>query len=769
MIRIACPNCSTLYTLDDAFYGKTVRCQRCSHSFTIDEGNLVDRLAGAQELRLEFQQPALAAADPAGPDPEPTAPPPRRQPRRPRRRVGNKSIAGPALVMGLTVLLVGGVIIGSIYYLIHAFNEEEARPRYVGPSPTIPLPTNPLTPPTVDTTRKADFEVKSVDSQALGLAVLHPRGPSWPVVERPPANAGRETAVAKLKQSTAYLRVNQSGGDGSGSGFFALEPGLLVTNAHVVGMMRPSDADPTELEVIINSNEANEVRLKGSVVAVDRKHDLALVRVRGANLPPPLSVISSSGLAELQDIFAGGFPLGSTRGKNIAVNPGAVSSLLKEAGVLAKVQIQADLQPGNSGGPVVDSLGRVVGVSVAIIRDTQINFAVPTDFLNDLYRGAVRSLYLYPPSMSGDALLLPVIAHFDDAFGRIDTVALDWWIGDPGDPRPASVEPPPPLAGDQPRSSVALAYARARSQGQARAELSLPPLPDGKVYWLQLATVDKRDKSKRYYTAHSYRPGRLLTRSSVRCGAQPASAVDGQFDYRSNISLRSEHGDLGTWRLYLRKRWEDEPAPDRAAHRVKTFNVGARQNEEPLRVADLVQMLPMMGIQPHLQDRSDVSSLGSADKFLHGSLGTPFLNLPRDLGINLPEGTIDPLRTNWGRTAKLTIPYVLGRAEVSKFNLKCSYLGVEKVEGRNLAVVRLEGTILQTPEVRALGTLWGIARVDVETNTATDVYALVELEMENIQLMPVLPANADSLSFLGSLEFSWSTKPRRGQAEAAGD
>jgi len=179
-----------------------------------------------------------------------------------------------------------------------------------------------------------------------------------------------------------------------GSGFFAVEKGIVLTNAHVLGMLKPDARLPQRVQVVCDSGEPSERTFAAEVLGVDRSSDLAVLRVPGDDLPDPLEVKSARNLAELQKVFVFGFPFGEQLGKNITISESSVSSLRKEPGtdIIQKVQVNGGMQPGNSGGPVVDTRGHVVGVAVSIIQGTQINFAIPGEdvhgFLRD--RGIVR-------------------------------------------------------------------------------------------------------------------------------------------------------------------------------------------------------------------------------------------------------------------------------------------------------------------------------------------------------------------------------------------
>jgi S1-C subfamily serine protease len=163
---------------------------------------------------------------------------------------------------------------------------------------------------------------------------------------------------------------------GVGSGFIFDASGLILTNNHVVegsGTITVTLKDGTELP--------------GSVVATDAKHDLAVVKVQGTNLPT-IPVGSDSALQVGQLVVAIGSPLGtftesvtsgilSATGRTIQVGSETSRQVTSMSGLL---QTDAAINPGNSGGPLLDATGHVIGVNVAVAASAQgIGFAVPID------------------------------------------------------------------------------------------------------------------------------------------------------------------------------------------------------------------------------------------------------------------------------------------------------------------------------------------------------------------------------------------------------
>ncbi|MBA4066264.1 MAG: hypothetical protein C0501_21620 [Isosphaera sp.] len=225
------------------------------------------------------------------------------------------------------------------------------------------------------------------------------------VLALPPLAAAAEplsrAEVAKLaKPATALVEVK---GAGFGSSFCVHPSGLFVTNEHVVSTLPPDGA----VTLVLDPGLETQKTLKARVVRADKEADLALLRADGEHKLPALAVGSDEGLGELTELIAFGFPFGVALAKpgeypTVTVNVVNVSSLRTDADrKLHRIQLDSTLNPGNSGGPVVDRHGKVMGVVVGGIRGAGINVAVPARHLARFL--ARPQLAFTPPVVSNNS------------------------------------------------------------------------------------------------------------------------------------------------------------------------------------------------------------------------------------------------------------------------------------------------------------------------------------------------------------------------------
>jgi hypothetical protein len=210
--------------------------------------------------------------------------------------------------------------------------------------------------------------------------------------------------VELVKKATVYIRIETDTWISSGTGFVISSDEknvLIATNHHVALPTPPAGSRPaptgktSPITVVFDSGMKTQQSYTGTVVAADAEKDLAVVRVgRTKNLVRPIPYEEPVKLVETMQVYTFGFPFGellaSDKGfPTITIGKASVSSFRNGPdGELARVQIDGNLNPGNSGGPVVDSKGRLVGIAKSILRDGQgIGFAIPASDLTRLLQG----------------------------------------------------------------------------------------------------------------------------------------------------------------------------------------------------------------------------------------------------------------------------------------------------------------------------------------------------------------------------------------------
>jgi S1-C subfamily serine protease len=407
MLRVMCPHCQTKIEQPTVSANGIVQCWYCRRQLKVPGTTRgAERTGGGTDP----PRPAASAPRPSAPTRPavPPPPPPAQEVRRPsrrdqhdrpgrRRKHAAHSNDAVAWIVGGSVC--GLVIIGVIVVLVVVLGANDKQNQIVQNPP-------PRMPP-----QGSGSLVRASSPDVPVRPLIESKGPTGsPAPSRPSEEKSRPfgppssraeldpDVVRRIKAATVFLRVEASNGNQfTGSGFFALKRDIIITNAHVVGMKQPQSAEPRQIVVAVNSGEPDEWRCEAKVVAVSKKWDTAALRLRltqglAHRLPEPLPVRPANVL-ETQRVYASGLPLSEKLGVGIKINALSVSSLHKENGVLVAIQLDGALHPGNSGGPILNGDGTVIGIARAsgILEVDErsgqkrvseaIQFAIPSDFI----------------------------------------------------------------------------------------------------------------------------------------------------------------------------------------------------------------------------------------------------------------------------------------------------------------------------------------------------------------------------------------------------
>ncbi len=208
-----------------------------------------------------------------------------------------------------------------------------------------------------------------------------------------------EAAKAELGKLSAQVAKNpdfpvyrpkefrKEKGFSTGTGFFVTNDGYMVTNFHVI--------EGATSVTVISPSEKKE--LLATVVQTDPANDIAILKVEAQTVGIPLASSFSSSKGE--EVLTLGFPLVALQGQEQKATFGRINALSGIKSDIRFVQIDVPIQPGNSGGPLLNNRGEVIGVVTATLNQIvtlrasgslpqNVNYAVKIDYITPALNAA---------------------------------------------------------------------------------------------------------------------------------------------------------------------------------------------------------------------------------------------------------------------------------------------------------------------------------------------------------------------------------------------
>ena len=174
-------------------------------------------------------------------------------------------------------------------------------------------------------------------------------------------------------------KVRKEKGFSTGTGFFISNDGHMITNYHVI-------KNANSINVAIGEKE-----IEAKIITQDKINDIAIIKVEIPNTES-IPIIRSSDSSVGEEVFTLGYPLVDVQGKELKATFGRINAMSGLQDDIRVMQVDVPIQPGNSGGPLINSKGEVVGIVTATmdsivtlykkgVLPQNVNFAVKSDYI----------------------------------------------------------------------------------------------------------------------------------------------------------------------------------------------------------------------------------------------------------------------------------------------------------------------------------------------------------------------------------------------------
>lgn len=762
-VTVACPSCSQTLPVGEEILGKKIRCKACQEVFVATAVKV--KVGGGQQSSDAPRSPSRNGSTNGV------------QVKSAPKAVESKG-TNKGLIIGGGVALVAAaaVMVWALFLRGDGSSNSDSNQRADQPASTVPkIKLSDTATVSNDKTNSTEVtpnsETPKNTQPTVTTQVSQPKKPLMAgFAESPqsvPPSLDKEL-LEKVKQSAVMIRVFVQGGAGEGSGWFA-EPGIIVTNSHVVGMLDPAAPPPHAIRVFLYMGQPGKQReITGKLLAIDRENDLAVISVQGhKNLPDPLPICPSNELHDGQQLHIMGFPLGSSFNRFAMAgndpddqaettlkirNTTVAGRVFFTNGGVKYVQVEGGADHGNSGGAVFDNAGYVRTVLVAGIPETNMRFTIPSEYAVYLLQGRILNVVPGQPYNAGAGARMPITAHIADPMHRIKKVTLEVWAGDKGSNiRPMSDRRPSPLAGDSSRSEAELAYeadqvVRLGASRPATAEVDLPPAKPGQVYWIQ-PRYERIDGSTRWGEAIATQwSGNPVDRRSANLVVKHQSGSEryvriqsrfGQGFVPEGMSPVVRPREL---RVKMTEKTRNVEYDGSAKVRLDFDDVdfGDRDMTDFYKdtITELTTAAKGMSIEYIMTNRGLIKSpkpnmqgVTQEHRFILENFGDQIIQSLESLALALPDKDVAAGDT-WGFNIPHTFFLPQNKKEEASYRMRFKYLGSRTRNGRDEAVVTFEGFVTKgegggATAGDATNTGDGIDKIDEESERRKGIFGYV--------------------------------------------
>ncbi len=295
----------------------------------------------------------------------------------------------PTTVACLLSALAGGVLTMAWQQSLPVWQAQAQEPLFAPPVPRVadlprqqpserpamrPTPVIPSLPPATSASNRQDF-VSGSEAAVPGMDGWEDLTPEERVNVAVYDKCNRSVVNISTKTSKQELLFLEVPAEGSGSGSVIDTKGHILTNYHVI-----EGAQQTRVTLF------NGETFDATVVGFDAVNDIAVLKINApAEFLVPMTLANSSQLRVGQNVYALGNPFGLERTLTTGIISSLNRSLPSRSGRTMKsiIQVDAALNRGNSGGPLLDSKGRLIGMNTAIAsatgENTGVGFSIPSD------------------------------------------------------------------------------------------------------------------------------------------------------------------------------------------------------------------------------------------------------------------------------------------------------------------------------------------------------------------------------------------------------